>query len=85
MVLVKIRSMMLRIASVATEGESNRYSQYYEDLGCRNGLPLSDTAFVLMHVGVAMYNAMLDGKVARQEKAEIMRVNVLRLFGIAEQ
>ena len=39
----------------------------------------SDTPFALMHVCVAEYNALLDGEVTPQEKAQIMGGNLLRL------
>jgi predicted TIM-barrel fold metal-dependent hydrolase len=40
----------------------------------------SDTPFSLMHVCVAMYNALLDGEVTSEEKAQIMGGNILRLL-----
>jgi predicted TIM-barrel fold metal-dependent hydrolase len=43
----------------------------------------SDTPFALMHVCVAEYNALLDGEVTENEKAQIMGGNILRLFGLA--
>ncbi len=42
----------------------------------------SDTPFALMHVCVAEYNALLDGEVTAQEKAQIMGGNLLRLLAI---
>jgi len=41
----------------------------------------SDTPFALMHVCVAMYNALLDGEVTPEQKAQIMGGNILRLLG----
>jgi len=41
----------------------------------------SDTPFALMHVEVAMYNALLDGEVSEDEKADIMGRNILRVLG----
>lgn len=37
-----------------------------------------------MHVCVAMYDAMLDGEVAKDEKAMIMGGNILGLCGLGE-
>jgi hypothetical protein len=37
-----------------------------------------------MHVCVAMYDAMPDGEVAKEEKAMIMGGNILGLFGLGE-
>jgi predicted TIM-barrel fold metal-dependent hydrolase len=45
----------------------------------------SDTPFGLMHVCVAMYDALLDDEVTKEEKAKIMGGNILELFGLAEQ
>jgi predicted TIM-barrel fold metal-dependent hydrolase len=45
----------------------------------------SDTPFGLMHVSVAMYDALLDDEVAKDEKAKIMGGNIQELFGLAEQ
>ena len=42
----------------------------------------SDTPFALMHVCVAEYNALLDGEVTAQEKAQIMGGNLLGLLGM---
>ena len=42
----------------------------------------SDTPFALMHVELAMYNALLDGEVTPGEKASIMGLNVARLFNL---
>ena len=43
----------------------------------------SDTPFALMHVCVAMYDALLDGEVTAGQKGQIMGGNLLRLFGVA--
>ena len=43
-----------------------------------------DEPFGLMHVCVAMYDAMLDGEVAKDEKAMIMGGNILGLCGLGE-
>jgi predicted TIM-barrel fold metal-dependent hydrolase len=43
----------------------------------------SDTPFALMHVCVAEYNALLDGEVTAQQKAQIMGGNLLRLMGVS--
>ncbi|MCX5644110.1 MAG: hypothetical protein NTZ17_05420 [Phycisphaerae bacterium] len=40
----------------------------------------SDTPFALMHVCVAEYNALLDGEVTLEEKAQVMGGNILRLL-----
>jgi len=40
----------------------------------------SDTPFALMHVCVAMYNALLDGEVSPEQKDQIMAGNILRLL-----
>ena len=40
----------------------------------------SDTPFALMHVEVAMYNALLEGEVTPEEKALVMGGNIARLF-----
>jgi predicted TIM-barrel fold metal-dependent hydrolase len=45
----------------------------------------SDTPFALMHVCVAMYDALLDGEVTPQEKAQIMGGNLLRLLGVSSR
>ena len=45
----------------------------------------SDAPFGLMHVCVAMYDALLDGEVTKQQKAKIMGGNILRLCGIDDQ
>jgi len=42
----------------------------------------SDAPFGLMHVCVAMYDALLDGEVTKEEKTQIMGGNILRLCGI---
>jgi predicted TIM-barrel fold metal-dependent hydrolase len=42
----------------------------------------SDTPFELMHVEVAKYRALLDGKVSEEEKQQIMAGNIIRLFGL---
>jgi predicted TIM-barrel fold metal-dependent hydrolase len=42
----------------------------------------SDTPFALMHVEIAMYNALLEGEVTPDEKALIMGDNITRLFGL---
>jgi predicted TIM-barrel fold metal-dependent hydrolase len=42
----------------------------------------SDTPFALMHVCVAEYNALLDGEVTAQEKAQVMGGNLLRLLAL---
>lgn len=42
----------------------------------------SDAPFRLMHVCVAMYDALLDGEVTKEEKAKIMGGNILGLCGI---
>ena len=44
----------------------------------------SDTPFALMHVCVAEYNALLDGEVTPEEKAQIMGGNILRLLNRGE-
>jgi len=44
----------------------------------------SDTPFALMHVCVAAYNALLDGEVTPEEKAQIMGGNILRLLNRGE-
>jgi predicted TIM-barrel fold metal-dependent hydrolase len=44
----------------------------------------SDTPFALMHVCVAMYDALLDGELSDAEKARVMGGNLLSVFGIAE-
>jgi predicted TIM-barrel fold metal-dependent hydrolase len=44
----------------------------------------SDTPFALMHVELAMYNALLDGEVTPDEKALIMGGNIARLFKLDE-
>jgi predicted TIM-barrel fold metal-dependent hydrolase len=43
----------------------------------------SDTPYALMHVCVAMYNALLDGEVTKEEKAQIMGGNLLKLLGVS--
>jgi predicted TIM-barrel fold metal-dependent hydrolase len=43
----------------------------------------SDAPFALMHVCVAMYNALLEDEVTKEEKAQIMGGNILRLFGLS--
>jgi predicted TIM-barrel fold metal-dependent hydrolase len=43
----------------------------------------SDTPFALMRVCVALYNALLDGEVTPEEKAQIMGGNLLRLLGMS--
>ncbi|MFC1717801.1 amidohydrolase family protein [Candidatus Poribacteria bacterium] len=40
----------------------------------------SDTPFSLMHVELAMYNALLDGEVSAEEKYDIMAGNMIRLL-----
>jgi predicted TIM-barrel fold metal-dependent hydrolase len=40
----------------------------------------SDTPFALMHVELAMYNALLDGEVSEEEKHDIMAGNMIRLL-----
>ena len=40
----------------------------------------SDTPFALMHVELAMYNALLDGEVSAKEKRDIMGGNMARLL-----
>lgn len=40
----------------------------------------SDTPFELMHVAVAMYDAMLDGEVSQTDKDKIMAGNMQRIF-----
>ena len=42
----------------------------------------SDTPFALMHVCVAMYEALLEGEVTSEGKAQVMGGNLLRLFGL---
>jgi hypothetical protein len=42
----------------------------------------SDTPFALMHVCVAEYNALLDGEVTPEEKAQVMGGNLLRLLAV---
>jgi hypothetical protein len=42
----------------------------------------SDTPFALMHVCVAMYQALLDGEFSEQDRAKVMGGNLLRLFGL---
>ena len=44
----------------------------------------SDAPFGLMHVCVAMYDALLDGEVPKEEKAQIMGRNILELCGIED-
>jgi predicted TIM-barrel fold metal-dependent hydrolase len=42
----------------------------------------SDTPFALMHVEIAMYNALLEGEVTPEEKALVMGGNIARLFAL---
>jgi len=42
----------------------------------------SDAPFGLMHVCVAMYDALLDSEVTKDQKAKIMGGNILGLCGI---
>jgi predicted TIM-barrel fold metal-dependent hydrolase len=44
----------------------------------------SDTPFELMHVERARYEAMLEGEVTADEKADIMGGNIARLFGLGD-
>jgi len=54
-----------------------------KSLGARKIYFGSDTPFALMHVCVATYDALLEGEVTAQEKADIMGGNLLRLVGQA--
>jgi predicted TIM-barrel fold metal-dependent hydrolase len=42
----------------------------------------SDTPFAMMHVEIAMYNALLEGEVTPEEKALVMGGNIIRMFGL---
>jgi hypothetical protein len=43
----------------------------------------SDTPFALMHVCVAMSQALLEGEVSEQDKAGVMGANLLKLLALA--
>ena len=51
-----------------------------ETLGAERVSFGSDTPFALMHVCMAMYNALLDGAVTPEQKDQIMGGNILRLL-----
>ena len=42
----------------------------------------SDTPFELMNVEVARYNAMLEGFVTKEEKEQIMTLNIARILKV---
>ena len=51
-------------------------------LGARRVCFGSDTPFGLMHVELAMYQALLKDEVTETEKALILGGNIARLFGL---
>ena len=44
----------------------------------------SDAPFLMMHVELAMQNALLDNEVSAKEKSNILGGNIIRLFGLEE-
>jgi len=44
----------------------------------------SDTPFGLMHVELAMYNALLDGEVSEEDKYKVMAGNMIRLLELVD-
>jgi len=59
---------------------STRILKAIKTLGSNRVCFGSDTPFALMHVELAMYNALLDGEVSEEEKHSIMAGNMIRLM-----